>query len=94
MEVLIIYKEGDFIKIIKKEDNEYPEILRKIKKPPKQLYAEGNIELLKTNIISIIGSRACSENGIELTRKFSKELVCQGLTIASGMALRNRYNCT
>lgn len=94
MEVLIIYKEGDSIKIIKKEDKDYPETLRKIKDSPEQLYTEGNIALLKTNIISIIGSRACSEKGIELTKKFSRELVYQGLTIASGMAIRNRYNCT
>ena len=55
--------------------------------PPKQLYCEGNIELLKSNIISIIGSRACSENGIKLTKKFAKELVYQQMTIASGMAI-------
>ena len=62
--------------------------------PPRQLYVEGNIKLLKTNIISIIGSRACSENGINLTQKFSKELVYQGITIASGMAKRDRYDGT
>lgn len=75
------------LEIITIEDNRYPEQLRKIKNPPQQLYAKGNIELLKTNIISIIGSRACSENGIKLARQFSKELVYQGITIASGMAV-------
>lgn len=75
------------LEIITIEDNRYPEQLKKIKNPPQQLYAKGNIELLKTNIISIIGSRACSENGIKLARQFSKELVYQGITIASGMAV-------
>lgn len=69
------------------EDNRYPNQLKTIKNPPKQLYAEGNIELLKTNIISIIGSRSCSENGKQLAAKFTKELVYQGITIASGMAI-------
>lgn len=73
--------------IITIEDKRYPEQLRKIKNPPKQLYIEGDVELLKSNIISIIGSRACSENGIELTHKFAKELVYQGFTITSGMAI-------
>ena len=82
-------KEGDFIKIIKNEDSNFPALLRRIKNPPKQLYAEGNIDLLKTNIISIVGSRACSEKGIKLAEKFSGELVQQGFTIASGMAIRN-----
>lgn len=75
------------LKVIKIEDDRYPEKLRKIKNPPKQLYAEGNIELLKNNIISIIGSRACSENGERLARQFAKELVYQDITIASGMAI-------
>lgn len=75
------------VEIITINDNRYPKQLRCIKNPPEQLYVNGNIELLKTNIISIIGSRACSENGIRLTRKFSKELVYQGMTIASGMAI-------
>ena len=76
-------------KVIKLENKEFPEKLRKIQKPPKQLYYEGNIELLKNNIISIVGSRACSENGKKLADKFAKELVYQGITIASGMAIRN-----
>lgn len=75
------------LEIITIEDEKYPEQLREIKDPPQRLYAEGNINLLKTSIISIIGSRACSENGKKLTRQFSEELVYQGLTIASGMAI-------
>lgn len=75
------------LEIITIENNNYPEQLRVIENPPKQLYAKGNIGLLKSNIISIIGSRACSENGIKLAEQFSKELVYQGLTIASGMAI-------
>lgn len=31
------------------EDSIYPEKLKKVKNPPKTLYANGNIELLKTN---------------------------------------------
>lgn len=75
------------LEIITIDDTRYPEQLRKIKNPPKQLYVEGNIDLLKNNIISIIGSRACSENGKKLAEKFSEELVYQGITIASGMAI-------
>ncbi len=75
------------LEIITIQDNKYPEQLRKIPNPPKQLYCEGNVELLKNNIISIIGSRECSQNGIKLAEKFTKELVYQEITIASGMAL-------
>ncbi len=47
---------------------------------------QGNLELLKKNIISIVGSRSCSENGKNLTRKFAYELSQCGITIASGLA--------
>lgn len=71
---------------IRIENCQYPDTLRRIKNPPKQLYLEGNIELLNKNSIAIIGSRNCSENGKILAKKFAKELVEQGLTIISGMA--------
>lgn len=71
---------------IRIENSQYPDTLRKIKNPPKQLYLEGNIELLNKNSIAIIGSRNCSENGKNLAKRFAKELVEQGLTIISGMA--------
>lgn len=68
------------------KDKEYPEILNKINKPPKQLYIKGNIKLLKTPIIAIIGSRKCTEYGKRMTQKFSRELSLYGLTIISGLA--------
>lgn len=77
------------IKIVNIEDELYPEKLRKIKNPPLKLYTLGNLELLKTNTIAIIGSRSCSEKGEILARKFATELVEQGITIVSGLAKRN-----
>ncbi len=80
-------KEVIILEIITIDNKQYPKQLRTIKNPPKKLYIKGNIELLQTNIISIIGSRACSENGVRLTQQFSKDLVYQQITIASGMAV-------
>lgn len=61
--------------------------MRNIKNPPKVLYTEGNIDLLNTYSISIIGSRACSLEGINSAKKFARDLTDQGLTIISGMAV-------
>lgn len=47
---------------------------------------QGNLELLNNPIISIVGSRSCSENGKSLARKFAYELSQCGITIASGLA--------
>lgn len=68
------------------ESEKYPYPLRRIKNPPQQLYLKGNIELLNQNIISIIGSRSCTEKGRKLAEKFASELSDQGLVVASGMA--------
>lgn len=68
------------------EDSIYPKQLKKIKRPPKQLYLEGNIKLLETAGIAIIGSRECTKYGKIIAKKFSKELSLRGLTIISGMA--------
>ena len=43
------------LEIITIKDSKYPKQLKNIKNPPKMIYAEGNIELLNSNIISIIG---------------------------------------
>lgn len=82
------------IKIITIKDKKYPEILKNINKSPQKLYYKGDINLLNTPIISIIGSRKCSKNGEKLAYKFATELSEQNITIASGLATRNRYNST
>lgn len=69
------------------EDKIYPQKLREISNPPKQLYVKGNIELLKSTGIAVIGSRNCTEYGKRMTQKFTKELSRYTLTIISGMAL-------
>ena len=68
-------------------DNEYPERLVSIKNPPKKLYAEGNIKLLKNNSIAIVGARKCTEYGVKYTKKFTKEIADCGVTIISGLAM-------
>lgn len=68
------------------QSSEYPESLRKIEKPPNQLYYKGNIELLRMPGIAIIGSRKCTKYGEKMAKKFSKELSLQSLVIISGMA--------
>ena len=62
------------IKIIKFEDVEYPDCLRKIKKPPKQLYILGDEGLLKGLNFAIIGSRNCTEYGVRQTKRFAHDL--------------------
>lgn len=48
---------------------------------------EGNKEILNSKSISIIGSRACSEEGRKIARIFARDISYQNLTIVSGMAV-------
>lgn len=74
------------MRIIKINEKEYPEQLRKIKNPPKQLYVKGNIENLKQNAIAVIGSRDCSNYGRKVCKFFTNNLVGYDFNIISGLA--------
>lgn len=75
------------IKEIKFDDDIYPQSLRKIERPPLKLYAFGNINLLKEDGISIIGTRAITDYGKRYGRLICKDIALRDITIISGMAL-------
>jgi len=73
------------IKEINLEDKNYPQLLKKIKNPPKKLYFLGEI-FPKENCFAIVGTRRCSNYGKEVAYKIASELIEAGLTIVSGFA--------
>ena len=46
------------IKCVRREDSDFPSLLKKISQPPKQLFYIGNIELAETLCVSIEIGRA------------------------------------
>lgn len=66
-------------------DPEYPEYLKKIYRPPFVLFYYGDISLLNTECVGVIGSRKCSDYGLNVTDKIVGE-ICPYLTIVSGLA--------
>ncbi len=85
MTELINTNKGSIV-IIKIEDKEYPEQLKAIKNPPKQLYVRGNIQNLKENGIAVIGTRNCLNYGRKICKIFTNNLVGYNLNIISGLA--------
>ena len=71
---------------LKLEDEKYPKRLRKIKDAPKNIYCEGNIDILNNLSIAIIGARKHDEYGVEQTKIFTSYLAQKGFTIISGLA--------
>lgn len=75
-------------KVIKIDLNSkwYPEKLKNISYPPKQLFCLGNLELLNKKSIAIIGSRNYSDYGKRATFDFSFDLAKNDVCIVSGLA--------
>lgn len=68
-------------------DHLYPPLLREIPDPPPVLFVSGNLELLTSLQLAIVGSRNPSPVGKEMAHEFSANLGQVGLTITSGLAL-------
>jgi len=75
------------MKVIDINSTDFPDSLKYIPNPPKNLYCEGDISLLKSICFAIVGSRHCTDYGKKVTLEFSEKLTEAGLTIVSGMAI-------
>ncbi len=65
---------------------EYPELLTYINEPPMGLYIIGKPLPTENKFLSVIGSRKCSEYGLNVTHRLSKEVAKFGVVVVSGMA--------
>ena len=77
------------IKRIRKDDPEYPELLRQIDRPPEVLYCMGNTELLKKKCVAVVGARKASSYGKWAAYNIGKRLAEYGIVTVSGLA----YGC-
>jgi len=73
-------------RLICREDEEYPAMLKIIPDPPPVLYIIGAIEPRDLNGIAMVGSRRCSLYGREQAERFAALLAGAGFTIVSGGA--------
>lgn len=70
-------------------DEGYPQLLQEIRNPPFILYGRGQVPdgTWFSKSIAVVGARRTTEYGREVTRFLTAELVANGLTIVSGLAL-------
>lgn len=73
--------------IINKEEPGYPALLKEIKEPPEKLYCIGDVSLLESLCVAVVGSRKFSEYGRWAAIEVSKRLAGAGVTVVSGMAM-------
>lgn len=65
---------------------DYPSMLKNINCPPFVLYYYGDLSLVNTKTMGVVGMREPSDYGQDMTEYFVKELTHNGYTIVSGMA--------
>ncbi len=68
------------------EDPEYPEYLRQIDQPPPVIYFIGEITAADGNAAAIVGTRAATTYGRQLTKDVAAFLAGNGVTVVSGLA--------
>lgn len=66
--------------------NDYPFLLKNIKKPPEVLYAKGNIKLLNKPAVAVVGCRKPSKEGELAAEKAAKQYGKNGFVVVSGLA--------
>jgi len=76
------------VKKLTLEDGEFPEILRSIPNPPKELYVLGSLaELLAKPRLAVVGSRHVTPYGRQVTSSLVEAVARRGVVIISGLAL-------
>ena len=67
------------------DDRSYPELLKRIKKPPKTLRIRGNLPPNR-KIIAISGSRETTQQALDAAYRIGRMLAQHGYTIVDGLA--------
>ncbi len=79
-----LYKfNADFVAF---SDDGFPEKLKSIKIPPIGLFYKGRLPDEQAPAVSVIGARACSDYGKEITAMLVRELSSCGIQVISGLA--------
>ncbi|MGE5279345.1 MAG: DNA-processing protein DprA [Deltaproteobacteria bacterium] len=74
------------IRIMTRDDADYPAHLGEIHDPPCVLYVKGAFTPDDANAVAVVGSRNASYYGLSVARDFAAGLAAFGLTVVSGMA--------
>jgi len=74
------------VQVLDCESEAYPEALHNVDSPPLVLYAKGDVQLLKSPCVAVVGTRHCTRYGQESTKRIARDLCDCGVTVVSGLA--------
>ena len=75
------------IKYISDDDSYYPQNLRYIKNHPPIISVRGNVETLKKKMVSMVGTRHSTANGMGFMSDMAKTFAGHNFAVVSGMAI-------
>ena len=75
------------IEFILDADSRYPAALRVVKNHPPILSARGNVETLRCESVSIVGTRHATAVGMEFVADMANAFAAHGVCVTSGMAM-------
>lgn len=67
-------------------DDRFPDRLREIYDPPGFLWMRGTLPTVERPMVTIVGTRRCTDYGRAQAHHFAAELVRRGFTVVSGLA--------
>ncbi|MBK6902418.1 MAG: DNA-processing protein DprA [Saprospirales bacterium] len=83
----IVFKcKEEGISIIEFTNEDYPTLLKEIKDPPSAIYCKGNLDLLYTKTVCIIGTRDPNENAIKISQRIGSFYSNSSWAICNGLA--------
>lgn len=87
-ESVLANKCGDQVvtRLLKVDSCKYPDKLKMYLADCNDLFIRGNVELLKSPAIAVVGSRECSSYGISVAKSIGRTAAQFGITIVSGLA--------
>lgn len=74
------------IKIVTLRSKIYPTLLKEIDTSPIVLYCKGNLELLNSDCLGVVGTRRATRYGKDFGEKIIKDVASENITIVSGLA--------
>src|SRR3972149_2724048 len=86
LDEVLAQAEKNHIRILTWDDAEYPDHLKEIDQPPPVLYLRGEITPEDSWSVAIVGTRAVTPYGRQVTEELATVLAHNGVTIVSGLA--------
>jgi DNA processing protein len=78
--------ENQGVTVIMRGDKRYPQKLENLSNPPQVLYCRGDLSLLTRPAIAIVGTRVCTNYGIDVAKRFARVFAENGVVVISGLA--------